>query len=168
MSLPRQLIDFNVYNSGESFAGEAVSITRPKIAMKMEGYRAAGMLAEVQLQVGLEALEFVHKYGGEMPQLNKEFGAQTLDASQLRFAGAYQNQASGAVDNVQIVIRGRHVELDAGDDEIGSKSGATYKTACVYYKQTRNGRVEFEIDVVAGKFIVDGVDRWAQIRAVTG
>ncbi|MFN3931609.1 MAG: phage major tail tube protein [Brevundimonas sp.] len=168
MKLPRQLKDMNVFNAANSFAGECLSFTRPKLAIKTEAYRGGGMLGEVQLDMGLEALEVTHKYGGDIPELNREFGANELDATQLRFAGAYQNDETGGYDDVQIVVRGRHVEIDAGDDEIGSKSGTAYKTACVYYKQTRNGRVEFEVDMLAGRFVVDGVDRWAELRGITG
>lgn len=167
MNLPRQLKDMNVFGAGQSFLGECLSFTRPKLTMKTEDYRGGGMLGEVKLNMGLDALEVTHKYGGDMPALNKEFGANQIDASQLRFVGAYQNDATGVLDNVEVIVRGRHEEIDAGDDEIGSKSGSTYKTACVYYKQTRNGEVEFEIDMLAGVFNVGGVDRWAEIRAIT-
>lgn len=167
-NLPRQLKDMGVFNGAESYAGQCVSFTRPKLAMKLEDYRAGGMPGSVSLQMGLEELEVTHKYGGDMPSLNREFGAAQIDASQLRFAGAYQNDESGGLDDVQIVVRGRHVEIDAGDDEVGSKSGTTYKTKCVYYKQTRNGRVEFEIDMLGNVFIVDGVDRLAETRRIVG
>lgn len=168
MKLPRQLKDMNVFNAANDFRGEAQVFTRPKLAMKAESYRGAGMLGEVQLDMGLEALEATVKFGGEIPELTAQFGANRVDAVQLRFAGGYQNDETGGYDDVQIVVRGRFTEIDAGDDEIGSKSGASYKVACVYYKQTRNGRVEFEIDMLAGVFVVDGVDRWAELRSITG
>lgn len=166
MNLPRQLKDMNVFVNGTSCIGECTTFTRPKLTEKLEGYRAGGMMGEVQLQMGLEALEVTHKYGGDMPNLNRDFGAAEIDASQLRFAGGYQNDVTGGLDDVQIIVHGRHVEIDAGDDEVGSKSGTTYKTACVYYKQTRNGVVEFEIDMLGGVFIVYGVDRNAELRAI--
>ena len=167
MKLPRQLKDMNVFSAANSFAGECLSFTRPKLAIKTEGYRAGGMLGEVMLDMGLEPLEVSAKFGGEIPELNRQFGANQLDAVQLRFAGAYQNDETGGYDDVQIVVRGRFTEIDSGDDEIGSKSGTTYKGSLVYYKQTRNGVVEFEIDMLAGKFVVDGVDRWAELRSIT-
>ena len=164
MKLPRQLKDMNVFGAGTTFRGQCTTFTRPKLALKTETHRGGGMLGEVKLNMGLEALEVTHKYGGDIPELNREFGANDIDASQLRFVGAYQNDENASLDTVEIVIRGRHEEIDAGDDEIGSKSGTTYKTACVYYKQTRNGVVEFEIDMLGGVFIVNNVDRWAGIR----
>lgn len=166
--LPRQLKDMNVFSESESFAGHCQTFTRPKLAMKLEEYRGGGMPGAVDLQLGIEKLEVTHKYGGDMPSLNRGFGAAQIDASQLRFAGAYQNDETGGYDDVQIVVRGRHVEIDPGDDEVGSKSGTTYKTSCTYYKQTRNGVVEFEIDMLGNVFSVYGVDRLAEVRRITG
>ena len=166
MQLPRQLKDMNVFNAANSFAGQAQKFTRPKLVIKTEDYRGAGMLGSVKLDMGLEAIEVEHEYGGAMPELNREFGTTDIDGSQLRFAGAYQNDSTGRYDDVQIVVRGRHIEIDAGTDEVGAKSGTKYKTACTYYKQTRNGRVEFEIDMIAGTFLVDGVDRRAELRRI--
>ncbi len=166
MQLPRQLKDMNVFNAANSFAGQATKFTRPKLVIKTEDYRGAGMLGTVKLDMGLEGLEVEHEYGGDMPELNREFGSTDIDGSQLRFAGAYQNDDTGRYDNVQIVVRGRHTEIDSGTDEVGAKSGTKYKTACTYYKQTRNGRVEFEIDLIAGTFIVDGRDRRAELRRI--
>lgn len=167
MKLPRQLKDMNVFNAANAFSGECTVFTRPKLAIKTEAYRGGGMLGEVQLDMGLEALEATAKFGGEIPELNRQFGANQIDAVQLRFAGAYQNDETGGYDDVQIIVRGRFTEIDSGDDEIGGKSGSSYKCACVYYKQSRNGRVEFEIDMLEGRFVVDGVDRWAELRAIT-
>ena len=166
MQLPRQLKDMNVFNAANSFAGQAQKFTRPKLVIKTEDYRGAGMLGSVKLDMGLEAIEVEHEYRGDMPELNREFGTTDIDGSQLRFAGAYQNDSTGRYDDVQIVVRGRHIEIDAGTDEVGAKSGTKYKTACTYYKQTRNGRVEFEIDMIAGTFLVDGVDRRAELRRI--
>ena len=64
-------------------------------------------------------------------------------------------------------MSGRTNEIDTGEQEIGSKNGVSYKTDCVYYKQVRNGVVEFEIDTLNKKLLVYGVDRWAQLRAIT-
>jgi len=166
MQLPRQLKDMNVFNAANSFAGQAMKFTRPKLVIKTEDYRGAGMLGTVKLDMGLEAIEVEHEYGGDMPELNREFGTTDIDGSQLRFAGAYQNDSTGRYDDVQIVVRGRHLESEAGTAEVGATSGTKYKTACTYYKQTRNGRVEFEIDMIAGTFLVDGVDRRAELRRI--
>lgn len=167
MNTPRQLKDMNVFGDGQSFLGECKTFTRPKLTERLEEIRMGG-LDGVEIPMGLEKLECTHKYGGEMPALNRQFGVGRLDGAQLRFVGAYKNDATGALDDVQVIIRGRHVEIDNGDDESGKASESTYKTSCVYYKQTRNGQVEFEIDKLNNVFIVYGVDRNAELRKIIG
>ncbi|WP_242913486.1 phage major tail tube protein [Brevundimonas pishanensis] len=168
MKLPRKLKDMVVHGNGESFMGECKTFTRPPLEMEGEDYRGAGMIAPVKLFTGLAGLEVEHVYGGEIPALNATFAEHALDASQLRFTGAYQHGADGAYDHVEITVRGRTFAIDAGGDEIGGDTEVTYKTTCVYYKQVRNGRVEFEIDVLNKVFIVAGVDRMAEERSILG
>lgn len=168
MKLPRKLKDMVVHGNGESFMGECKTFTRPTLEMEGEDWKGGGMLAPVKIFNGLAALEVEHTYGGEIPSLNATFGEQALDATQLRFTGAYQNEGTGQYDHVEITVRGRTYSIDAGGDEVGGDTEVTYKTACVYYKQTRNGRVEFEVDVMNKVFVVAGVDRMAEERAILG
>lgn len=168
MNLARKLKDMVVHGDGQSFIGECKTFTRPPLEMEGEDWRGGGMIAPVKLFTGLQALEVEHEYGGEIPALNRGFAAHQVDASQLRFTGAYQNAATGAYDHVEITVRGRTFAIDAGGDEVGGDTAVTYKTACVYYKQVRNGAVEFEIDVMNKVFVVYGVDRMAEERRILG
>lgn len=168
MNLPRKLKDMNVFQDGRSFLGESKVFTRPKLVLATEEYRGAGLGGPVKIATGLGALDAEHTYGGEIPAITRRFGDPTLDGVQLRFAGAYQNDATGAYDDVQIILRGRHEELDAGNDEPGSDTEFKVKSSCVYYKQIRNGVTEVEVDLLGRRFIVFGADRWAEIRGIIG
>lgn len=168
MNLPRKLKDMVVHGDGEAFYGDAKTFTRPPLELEGEDWKGSGMIAPVKIFNGLQALEVEHTYGGEIPALNRTFGEHRVDASQLRFTGAYRNEANGAYDHVEIVVRGRTYGIDAGGDEVGGDTEVSYKTTCVYYKQIRNGRVEFEIDVMNKVFMVYGVDRMAEERRILG
>ncbi|WP_368933315.1 phage major tail tube protein [Brevundimonas naejangsanensis] len=168
MNIPRKLKDFVVHGEGQSFIGEAKSITRPPLELEGEDTRLSGMIAPIKLFNGLQALEFLHVYGGEIPALNASFGRHALDASQLRFTGVYQHGLQQGYDQVEITVRGRTYSFDPGSDEIGADGDVTYKTTCVYYKQVRNGRPEFEIDILNKVFRVAGVDRLAEERRLLG
>ncbi|WP_312813033.1 phage major tail tube protein [Brevundimonas sp.] len=168
MNLPRKLKDMVVHGNGESFMGECKTFTRPPLEMEGEDWRGGGMIAPVKIFTGLQALEVEHTYGGEIPALNATFAEHAIDATQLRFTGAYQEAAEGRYDHVEITVRGRTYAIDAGGDEVGGDTEVTYKTACSYYKQVRNGRVEFEIDTMNKVFIVHGVDRVAEERRILG
>lgn len=167
MNLPRQLKDMNVFQDGPGFAGECKTFTRPKLAIATEDYRGGGMGGPVKLDLGLQALEAEHAYGGMIPAIRRRFGETRIDGVGLRFAAAYQNDATGAWDDVQINLRGRHEELDPGSDEVGSATEFKVKTACTYYKETINGVIELEVDFLAQIFRVGGIDRWAELRRIT-
>ena len=89
MALPRKLKLMNFLADGNSYRGQVTEITQPKLAMKLEEYRAGGMIGPVKVNLGVEGLEAQFKMGGYMTELIKEFGGK-IDGSALRFAGAYQ------------------------------------------------------------------------------
>jgi len=103
-----------------------------------------------------------------MRQVLRQYGAIRHNGVQLRFAGAYQSEDSDAVDSVEIVLRGRHSEIDAGTGKVGEDTEFSVKTSVSYYKLTINGRTEIEIDMVGMVFIVDGVDLQAAMRRAIG
>lgn len=168
MALPRKLKNFNVYGNGESYLGQVNEITLPVLTRSMEDYRGGGMSGPVKIDNGQEAIELEHKYGGIMRPLLAQYGVTRHDGVQIRFAGAYQRDDTGAVDAVEVVIRGRHSEIDMGNGKAGDDTEFTVKTAASYYKLTINGRTVIEIDLVNMVEIVDGVDRLAQQRRAIG
>ena len=165
MALPKKLKYFNVHNQGESYIGQTKQITTPKLALKVEAYRSGGMLGEVDVDLGLEKLECEQTYGGLMEGILKDFGLVGVDQVLLRFSGSYQREDTGAVDAVEIVMRGKHVEIEPGDAEGGKDTEFKVKSTLSYYKMSINGVVMIEIDMLNMIFIVDGVDRVAQHRA---
>lgn len=164
MRLAPQLKDLDVFIAGNRFAGQLMSYTRPTLTAKVESHLAAGMLSEVDLIMGLEPMETEMKFAGDQPLLNAEFANPRLDGSLVRYVGMYDAGAEGGVVRYEITTRGRYLEIDRGSDEKGSKSEATYKQKVVYYKEVVDGVVAFEIDVLAGIWIVNGVDLWQAIR----
>lgn len=168
MALPSKLKDLNIFNEGESYLGKVKSVTLPPLTRIMEEYRAAGMSGPVKIDNGQEAINLEWTLGGLDLTVLRQYGATRVDAVQLRFAGAYQNPQTGGVDAVEIVIRGRHEELDLGDAEAGEDTEWAVNTAAAYYKLIVNGRTEIEIDFIAGVEIVGGVDRTIEIRRAIG
>ncbi len=168
MALPRTLRMFNVFLDGVSFIDECLELKLPKIAMKTEEYTGAGMLGPVKLLKAIEALEIEHTYNGPIREIVSGFGAEKHDASMLRFMGSYSEEGSGTDQAVEITVRGRHNEFDQGDAKAGENGNWKVKSDLTYYKQTVNGEVWLEIDVVHKIFIVMGVDRLAAHRKNIG
>lgn len=168
MALPRKLKNLNLFGDGESYLGQVVEVKLPTLTRSMEDYRGGGMSGPVKIDNGQDAIELESKFGGLMRPILRQYGAARHDAVQLRYAGAYQRDDSGAVDAVEIVVRGRHEEIDAGTAKAGDDTEFTVKTACSYFKLSINGVTEIEIDLVNMVEIVGGVDRLAQQRAAIG
>lgn len=168
MALPRKLKHFNVFYNGEEFFGEATEITLPKLTTKVEEYRGGGMIGPVDIDLGLEKIELEHSYGGLMYQIFKDFGIAKVDGVMLRFSGSYQRDDTAAVDAVEVVVRGRHQEIDPGSAKAGDDTEFKIKSSISYYKLEVNGKPLIEIDQVNFIFTVDGVDRLVEHRAAIG
>ena len=168
MALPRKLKNMNLFNDGVSFVGVATEVVLPTLTRKLEEYRGAGMNGPVDADLGMEKLTVEHTYGGIVRELFMQFGITRADGVLLRFAGAYQRDDTGEVDAVEIVVRGRHEEIDMGKGKPGDDTEFKFKTAISYYKLSMNGAVLVEIDVQNMVCIVNGVDRLAELRAAIG
>lgn len=168
MALPRKLKNLNLFNDGESYIGQVVEVKLPTLSRAMEDFRGGGMSGPVKTDMGQEGIELEWKCGGMMRTVLKQYGASRHDAAQLRFAGAYQRDDTGAVDAVEVVVRGRHSEIDAGTAKAGDDTEFSVKTACSYYKLSINGEVIVEIDLVNMIENIGGVDRLADQRRAIG
>ncbi|MFV0625196.1 phage major tail tube protein [Sphingomonas sp. ac-8] len=166
--LPAKLKNWNVFVNGEDYAGVASELALPKLAEKVEQWRGAGMLAEVDVSMGLEKLELEHKYGGLVRDILRQFGAVGVGSSMIRFVGAYQEEVAGGVMAAELVVRGKHVEIDPGSAKAGDETEWTVKSTLTYLRWRVNGRTEIEIDVINNILIVDGFDRMIAIRAALG
>jgi len=168
MGLPHMLKNFNTFVNGENFIGEIPEVALGKLAEKVEGYRGGGMLGEVDVAMGLDKMEIEIKAGGPIRGLLAQFGAVGIAATLFRFQGAYQEDVAGGVQSGELVVRGRMPELDPGSAKVGDKSEWSHKITASYVKWTLGGRVLIEIDWMNCIYIVDGVDRYAEIRAAMG
>lgn len=168
MALPSKLKNLNLFNDGNSYRGLVTEFKLPTLTRKTEEYRAAGMAGPVDIDMGQEKIEAEWKCGGLAREVLRQYGKTTHNAVQLRFAGAYQRDDTGEVDAVEIVLRGRHTEIDAGTGKVGEDTEFSVKTSASYYKLSINGRAEIEIDMVAMVFIVDGVDLLKDQRRAVG
>lgn len=168
MALPRTLKLMNVFNNGVSFLGVAEEVELPKLNMKIEDYRAGGMIGEVGINLGLDKLEITHKYAGIVPELFKGFASEKIDSELIRFAGSYQRDDTGDVTAVEILMRGRHTELDGGNSKAGEKTETSIKSALTYYKMTVDGKDIVEIDMLNAVLKIEGKDRYEKHRAAIG
>lgn len=170
MGLPSKLKNFGVFNDAESYMGQAAEVTIPKLGRKFEDFRGAGMNGPVKVDMGMsdDGLPFEFKIGGLDLLSIRQYALASATGVQLRFAGAYQKDDTGEVDAVEILVRGRHEEIDFGTQKPGDDTEQTIMMQCAYYKLTVNGQVEVEIDILGMKEIVGGTDRLEAQRKACG
>lgn len=168
MGLPRKLVNFATFGDGVNYMGEIPEVTLPTLGRKVEEYRGGGMDGPIDLDFGQEKMEAELKGAGWIKGLMSKWGASSHDAVLLRFAGAIRSDDSEAVIAAEVVMRGRLTERENGSAKAGELNEQTYKYSLSYYKETVDGEVVVEIDLVNMVCIVDGEDRNSAVRAALG
>ena len=170
MALPRKLKHLNLFQDGENWIGVAEDYTPAKLSQKFEAYRGGGMMGAANIHMGLEdgALDTSFTFGGAEAAIVKRMGLAKIDGVALRFAGSFQRDDTGEIVSVEIVQRGRFKELDRGTFKSGDNTQSKVSMVNTYYKETMNGVVLCEIDLLNMIWIVDGVDLMAEHRKAIG
>ncbi|WP_313473942.1 phage major tail tube protein [Stutzerimonas kunmingensis] len=170
MALPKKLKNANLFNDGNSYMGVSKSVTLPTLTRKLEGFRGAGMDGQVKVDLGMgdDGIQIEWTLGGWDLTAVRQYGITNASGVLLRWAGAVQRDDTGEVSAVEVVVRGRHEEIDFGDAEPGEDTEHSITTTCTYYKLIIDGNVEIEIDLLNFVFIVNGEDRLAEQRAAIG
>lgn len=168
MALPKKLKNFNLFHNGENFAGQIAEVTLPKLSRKMEAWRGGGMNGPVDIDQGQEGIVFEWTAGGFMKSVCAQYGITKIDGVQLRFSGGYRSEDSTKHDTIEIVVRGRHKEIDMGGGKPGDDTAFKVSTTCTYYKLTVNGETVIEIDLINMVEVVNGEDLLADLRKAIG
>ncbi|MEQ2105058.1 phage major tail tube protein [Burkholderia cenocepacia] len=168
MGMPRKLKGFNLFQNGENFVGQVVEVTLPKLTRKMEDYQGGGMSGPIKVDFGQEGIQLEWTCGGFMRSVLGQHAITKHDGVLLRFAGGYQAEDSTNVDAIEIVIRGRHSEIDPGTAKSKEDTAFKVTTVASYYKLSVNGQDVIEIDFVNMIEKVNGNDLFAALRNAIG
>ncbi|KUY95477.1 phage tail protein [Burkholderia territorii] len=168
MGMPRKLKGFNLFHNGTNFMGEVAEVNLPKLKRKMEAWQGGGMGGPIKIDFGNDELQLEWTCGGFMEDVVSQYGILKHDGVQLRFAGGYQREDSKRFDSIEVVVRGRHEEIDMGRAKAKEDTEFKVTTNASYYKLTMNGRVLIELDFVNMIQRVNGDDLIADLRAAIG
>lgn len=168
MALPKKLKNFNLFVNGLSYAGLVPEVTLPKLSRKTEDYQAAGMQGPVKAHLGMEGLEMQWTLAGFDFDTLAQWGVTTTAGVLLRFAGALQQDDTGAITALEVVVRGYHTEMDPGTAKPGDKTEMKITSALSYYKVSMNGVPVIEIDLVNMINVVNGEDLGTLERLALG
>ncbi|MBB3141223.1 phage major tail tube protein [Halomonas organivorans] len=169
MALPKKLKDMNLFANGDSWQGQVQSVTLPTLTRKIEEWRGGGMEGTVGIDMGIDGLMTCEwTVGGLIAAMFDNYGSSRIDADLLRMTGSYESDDVQEVVPVEVVMRGRHTEIDMGDAQSGENTEHTVTSTLSYYKLTINGATVIEIDIPGYVFKVNGEDRLAERRAALG
>ena len=168
MSAAAQILkNFNIYVDGRSYAGNAEEVTLPNLNITGEDYRAGGMDAAVEIDMGMDKLEATFKVSKLDRHLIAKFGATSGGRIPLVFRGALED-LDGTVTPVVVTMHGKIHGLETDTVTPGAKVGQTYRMALTRYIYEQGGETLHDIDVLNCKRIIDGVDRLSAIRTAIG
>ena len=161
------LKNFNLFVDGRGYAGQVDEVSLPDLAIQSEDFRAGGMDAPVSLDMGQEAMEasfVLTQYSADVLAL---WGVAQGQSVPLTVRGALESY-DGTVKAMIANMRGKITNIARGSWAAGQKATLTVTMRLDYYKETVDGVVLHEIDVVNMIRVVGGVDRLAQQRAALG
>lgn len=159
--------NLNLFVDGRGFAGQIEEFTPPKLVTKVEEFRAGGMNAPIDLDMGMEKMEAdftLVQYSADVLAL---FGLSAGNTVPLVAREALES-FDGTVTPVVHTMRGRIREVDAGTSKPGEKASLKFMMTLTYYKLQHGSRVVQEIDIPNMIHVIDGVDRLAAQRAALG
>ncbi|NCP11363.1 MAG: phage major tail tube protein [Sphingomonadales bacterium] len=166
MGIPRKLKNMNIHVDGQGYLGVASEYEEPVLAIATEEHRGGGMIGSVKIDLGVEPMEATLKMGGHEARLIRKFGTTRVDGVRVRLTGAYQADDGTPAQAVEVFIGGRFTEITPGTSKAGDDTEQEFKVAVAYYRRVVDGVPQVEIDMVAGRFIVGGIDRYAEIMAI--
>ena len=170
MAMPHKLKNLMLFNDANISRGVVKSVTLPALGRKMEKFRGAGMNGPVSADLGFsdDGIQLEWKTGGLDLVSLKQFGMVNASGVALRFAGAYEQDDTGEVSAVEIVVRGRHETIEMGEAKPGEDTEHSMKTTCTYYKLTVDNEEIIEIDLLNFIEKVGGVDMLEKQRNALG
>ncbi|WP_027794574.1 phage major tail tube protein [Paraburkholderia acidipaludis] len=168
MALPSKLKGFNLFHNGENFAGKVAEVALPKLTRKMEDYQGGGMSGPIKIDFGQEGIQMEWTAAGFLKSVLQSYGTLKHDGVLLRFAGGYQAEDSTSIDAIEVVVRGRHMEIDPGTAKAKEDTAFKVTTVASYYKLTVNGETIIEIDFVNMIENINGTDLMQALRTAIG
>ncbi|MNK29156.1 Phage tail tube protein FII [compost metagenome] len=161
----RKNLTINV--DGRGYAGQLDEYNAPKLVQKVEEFRAGGMNAPIELNMGMEKLEgdfSLMQYSRDVLSLFGLVDGALVPITVRESLESYD----GTVTAVVHVMRGKLKEVDPGTSKPGDLNPIKFAIAISYYRLTHGGAVVQEIDVENMIHIVNGVDVLAAQRAALG
>jgi len=161
------LKNFNIFIDGIGYAGNAESFTPPTLTMATEEFKAAGMIAPLDVETGmLEKLEASFTLTKQAPEVESRLGNSVKPVS-ITARGAVQD-FDGNVKECVIKLTGKIKSIEPGEWTPGAGVKPKFTMSVYYYHKTVAGTPVHIVDVKNMVAVIGGVDVFADIRSALG
>ncbi len=167
MAVKNILRNLNLFIEGRSYAGQVSNYTPPSLALVTEEYRAGGMDAAVDIDVGMEKMQAEYSITGYDTDAIERFGLKKGETTGVSVRGALES-ADGEIKPIVHTLRGKIVSVERESWAPGEASPLKFSHSLTYFKEEIDGKVTTEIDVENMKRIIGGVDQLEDKRAALG
>ncbi|WP_366656637.1 phage major tail tube protein [Fodinicurvata sp. EGI_FJ10296] len=164
MKHPRVIRNFNLFVDGQGFAGRVEEAELPSLTLNTDEFRGGGMDAPVDVELGMEKMEFTATFADWDPDLLGLLGTSNQPVT-LRAAAQAQG---GPVEPIRIQLRGLWRGLEPGGVKAGDRATLKVSATLAYYRFTQAGTDVIEIDLENMIRRIRGVDQLADQRAALG
>lgn len=157
--LPKVIKDAILSVEGIGYAGRVENIDWPKLARKMEEYRAGGMHGPIEIDVGGEKLEMSFEASEQDGDLISQYGVCSVNGVRFRInASAESDNPDCDSDGIEVIGTGRFSEIELGSYKGGDLQKTKYAVSLATFKYSRNGEPIIDIDYANNIFVVNKVD----------
>lgn len=158
------LKNFAVWIDGYGYAGKASSVELPKLTIHSEDYRAGGMDAPEEIDLGMEKLESVVTLEAFDAAAQSQFGLAAGMLVYMTIKGALTSE-DGIVTAVEATLAGIIKEVDPGNWQPGTKAQLKLTLAVRFYELLQAGSEVYYIDIENFIRRIGGFDQLVAIRA---
>lgn len=164
--MPQFLKNMNLYVDGKGYAGRIEEVTLPKLTIKTEDYRAGGMDAPIEIDLGMEKLECSFTLNEYDPALFALWGIVPGNMVNITLRGAFDQ--GGTLTPIIVNLTGSWKEIDMGNWKVGEKASCKVQVSAKYYALAINNIPVVLIDIPNMKRIIAGVDKLKEQRDILG
>jgi hypothetical protein len=144
--------------------GRASNATPPDIEVETDVGKYAGMDGPVKHDMGLKEMDFAIIMAEPAPELMRLVGLTT--EIPIMFYGFCESTPGGDAMEVYISCRGRVIGQKLGKVENGKKTEPEFTLSCTAYREVVDGIVTKDIDFLANRRFINGVDVLAAKRRI--
>ena len=161
------ITNFALWVDGRTFAGNAENVKLPTLELKTEEFRAGGMDAPIDIEMGMNKLDASFTLSQFSPDILNLWGVTTGSTVPLVLRASAKNEL-GIEKPVEVRLQGKIIKVDPSDFKSGEAVKLDVMVNCTFYQLKFDGSIVHSIDIPNMVRVVNGVDQLLQRKINLG